>query len=248
MLAIAGQTYMGADVSRSSTPHSLRSENTRDSTTPTPLSRSVRRTGQESVARTRGSPTTRSPRLGSQLSEGDEEAEGDEESGMILYRLPVLASPENSTLISYSDCFINSSLRYTIAWCSVLLVFLFAIITALQSGYTPASYSCHASNFCQQLSPYGHHLDLNLTAHTDYLTALDQASTLSTLGRHQSSAQSSLNHLTSYLVSNLSCTFREHDASRVGDTSTAIWTAVSFATDVLFNMSTFQSIYDDIIP
>ena len=100
-----------------------------------------------------------------------------------------------------------------------ILVLAFVIVTALQSLHSPTSYECHDSEPNKQLRSYRHKLDINVTAHTTFLTALNQASTLDTLRQHQVSSQSSLDQLTSYLTSNLACTFRVHDARKAGDTS-----------------------------
>ena len=109
------------------------------------------------------------------------------------------------------------------------LILALVIVTALQSLHSPTSYEYHASDPNKQLRSYRHKLEINVTAHTPFLTALNQASTLDTLRQHQLSSQSSLDQLTSYLTSNLPCTFRMHDTHRAGDTVTAIGTAHSLA-------------------
>ena len=102
------------------------------------------------------------------------------------------------------------------------LVLAFVIVTALQSLQSQTSYECYASDPNKQMRSYKHKLDINVTAHTFLLTALNQASTLDTLCQHQSSSQSSLDQLTSYLISNSACTFRMHDTRKAGDTVTAV--------------------------
>ena len=128
------------------------------------------------------------------------------------------------------------------------LILAFVIVTALQSLHSPTSYECQASDPNKQLRSYRQKLEINVTAHTPFLTALNQASTLDTLRQHQLSSQSSLDQLTSYLTSNLACTFRMHDTHRAGDTVTAIWTAHSLAIYAQYNISALQTIYDDLTP
>ena len=84
-----------------------------------------------------------------------------------------------------------------------VLVLAFVIVTALQSLHSPTSYDCHASDPHKQLRSYRHKLDINVTAHTPFLTALNQASTLDTLRQHQLFSHSSLDQLNSYLISKL---------------------------------------------
>ena len=103
-----------------------------------------------------------------------------------------------------------------------VLVLAFVIVTALQSLHSPTSYDCHASDPQKQLRSYRHKLDINVTAHTPFLTALNQTSTLDTLRQHQFSFQLSLGQPTSYLIFNLACTFRMHDTRKAGDTVNAM--------------------------
>ena len=139
------------------------------------------------------------------------------------------------------------AILYSMILCGVLIL-VFVIVTALQSLQSPTSYECYASDPTKQMRPYKHKLDINITAHTPLLTAINQASTLGTLRQHQSSSQSSLDQLTSYLISKLACTFRMHDTRKAGDTVTAVWTAHSLAIYAQYNISALQTIYDDLTP
>ena len=141
----------------------------------------------------------------------------------------------------------KSVILYSVALFGIL-VLAFVIVTALQSLHSPTSYECHVSEPNKQLRSYRHKLDINVTAHTPFLTALNQASTLDTLRQHQVSSQSSLDQLTNYFTSNLACTFRVHDTRKAGDTVTAIWTAHSLAIYAQYNISALQTIYDDLTP
>ena len=129
-----------------------------------------------------------------------------------------------------------------------VLVLAFVIVTAVLSLHPPTSYECYASDPNKQLGSYRHTLDINVTAHTPCLTALNQASVVDTLRQRQFSSQTSLDQLTKYLVSNLTCTFRVHDTRKAGDTVNAIWTAHSLAVHAHCDIIALQTIYDGLTP
>ena len=96
--------------------------------------------------------------------------------------------------------------------------------------------------------PFTHDLDINFTAHTPFLAALNEASTLDTLRLHQSFSQRSLEQLTTYVTSNLTCTFLAHSTHNVADIISAVWDAHSLAVNAQYNLWQLRSIYDDLIP
>lgn len=128
------------------------------------------------------------------------------------------------------------------------LVLAFITITAWQSRYSPTSHNCYASAPPKQLMPFTHDLDINFTAHTPFLAALNEASTLDTLRQHRSFSQGSLDQLTNYVTSNLTCAFLAHSTRNVADIISAVCSTHFLTVNAQHNLWKLRSIYDDLIP
>ena len=96
--------------------------------------------------------------------------------------------------------------------------------------------------------PLTHDLDINFTAHTPFLAALNETSTLDTLSQHRSSSQRYLEQLTTYATSNLTCAFLTYSARNVADIVSAVWDTHFLAVNAQYNLWKLRSIYDDLIP
>ena len=96
--------------------------------------------------------------------------------------------------------------------------------------------------------PFTHDLDINFTAHTPFLAALHEASTVDTLRHHRSSSQRSLEQLTTYVTSNLTCAFLAHSPRNVADLVSVVWNTHFLAVTAQHNLWELRSIYDNLIP
>ena len=96
--------------------------------------------------------------------------------------------------------------------------------------------------------PFTHDLDINFTAHTPFLPALNEASTLDALRQHRSSSQRSLEQLATYATSKLTCAFLTYSARNVADIVSAVWGTHCLAVNAQHNLWKLRSIYDDLIP
>ena len=164
-------------------------------------------------------------------------------SGLTALSLGLRAFAYASSIQSKKTLLTDSS-RFII----LIIVLAFITITAWQSQYSPTSHNCYASAPPKQLMPLKHDLDINFTAHTPFLAALNEASTLDTLRQHRYSSQRSLEQLTTYVTSNLTCTFLAHSTRNVAEIVSAVWNTHFLAVNAQHNLWELRSIYDNLIP
>lgn len=92
--------------------------------------------------------------------------------------------------------------------------------------------------------PFTHDLDINFTAHTPFLAALNKASTIDDLRQRQSACQRSLEEFRTYVIANLSCAF----LGSVADSVATVWDTHSLAVRAQHDIWGLRSVYDDLLP